>query len=150
MNARFIETQMLKAEYRLNPWTRTSYSRQSGDPDLPMRFDLFLRRVPRHIQNPHRVLGSISCRFRHNELSKYKLRRPYKLSAVVRQYGGLPGLVGVSNLKVSTDRGMEVTGDLLLFFMVDNWKTIQIYDFAGLEYPEGLQTALSYLRGKII
>lgn len=150
MNARFIETQLLMAEYRLNPRTSTSYCRQCGDSVLPMRFDLFRRKVPLHTRNPHRVLGSISCLFKSNELSKYKLRKPYKLSAMVRQYDGLPGLVGVGDLKVGTERGMEKTGDLLLFFMKDDWRIVQIYDFAGMAYAEGLQTALDYLRSKII
>ena len=153
MNERFIESQVKRAIYKLKEGTSTSYYWQEGIKILPNRIcfrEGEMTKVSKSGRNNmHPVKGQFLANFTQKEESPLKKFKPYKVRTQIWQKEDYPHFLGYGTIGVSTPEGTRDTGDLLILFTPDECKTIEIYFFAAMGTPDGVQEAFKFLNKHI-
>lgn len=144
----FISGCLQESMYKLKEGTKGSYYWQSGSRILPNRMTIQegqLTNVKKSGRNSlHKIAGQLLSAFSTKEESPLKKVKPYTFRTQIWSVPEYPLFIGYGTAGITTEieesyegkievvKKVKDTGDLLLLYSDDSWKTIRIFFFAGL------------------
>lgn len=147
----FLSQSMQVAVYTHKEGTKTSYYCTSGAKILPNRLSISrnteitsVQRKGRNLLHP--ISGQLLGKFRVDEESPLKQHKPFRVRTQLWQVPLHPSFIGYGTIGISDAEGkITDTGDLVMLFSHDEWKTIDIYYFAGMGNPNDLPQVEKFL-----
>jgi len=148
MNNEFIKGEMQEATYKLKDGRVSSYYWQCGCTIFPNRFSISkneFSKVQKKGRNNQPSTGQCMGSFKKDEQSPLKMNKPFTVRTQIWQYEDYPQFIGYGTCGITgNERKITDTGDLMVFFSDDNWKTIRILFFQGMGNPDNMADAFRY------
>ena len=125
-----------ESRYSLKAGTKGSYYWKAGCKILPERLTIQknelakTRKKGRYLL--HTISGQMLSTFKKDEESPLKKVKPYVCRTLIWKIDEYPLFVGYGTTGITTEEGLQDTGDLVLFYTADNWNTFRIFFFAGM------------------
>jgi hypothetical protein len=123
--------------YRLKEGTASSYYLKNGEKNiLPERIgyseDCFLKLQKKGRALTEKKKGQVTGTFRTDEVSSYKMNKPYRLFSTVWEAQICPEIIGYGDIGISNDKGrIESSNDLFILFKPCN-DVLEIHLFRSL------------------
>lgn len=149
MENEFLRKKLRVCTYQLKQGTKSSYYFCGGERLLPNRVSITsdcFTQVQKKGRNLQTNAGQFVSSFNKNEDSVLKKYPPYTIRTQIWKIEDYPQFIGYGTCGITNEKGkIQDTGDLMVFYSNNNWKTITIFYFVGMATPQFKDEAFKYV-----